>query len=275
MDRRKLLFLLSGLTLLGLLGLLLLLLYLDHHAAGVATTNRADSVRPARAVALRAARYRRRLDLMLRTALISSRLGCLTFGDSHIWGKCSYWVMLKGVMEEVRLHVEEEGKKMNKSKTEFVVDIDPKLPNPLTEDQVDRVFEELESGADFVGGPAVGGCPDPHVLGASFNVMASDATNAIEQGLLAIHKGLGDRSTAKESTVVEVNVEPYIEPGQRELITKAEIARRLGLSRVRIQELAARPNFPAPRQGIGTRSLLYRWGDIKEWQERRSRRAAA
>ena len=155
------------------------------------------------------------------------------------------------------------------TKTEFIVDIELLLPDPVTEGQLDKVFDSLENGTDFMGAPAVGGRPDPHKLGASYNVEAPSATHAIEKGLLAICKGLGCQDDTSPGTVVEVNVEPYIDPDQRELGTKAEIARRLELSRVRVQELAARDGFPPPRQGIGSRSVLYRWGDVKDWNEQR------
>lgn len=49
-----------------------------------------------------------------------------------------------------------------------------------------------------------------------------------------------------------------------DLVTGAEIARRLGVSRARAHQLAARPDFPAPLGRIG-QAKVWRWTDIKAW----------
>src|SRR5438445_186867 len=49
-----------------------------------------------------------------------------------------------------------------------------------------------------------------------------------------------------------------------DLVTGAEIARRLGVSRARAHQLAARPDFPAALGRIG-QAKVWRWPDIRQW----------
>lgn len=49
-----------------------------------------------------------------------------------------------------------------------------------------------------------------------------------------------------------------------DLVTGAEVARRLGVSRARGHQLAARPDFPAPLGRIG-QAKVWRWTDVREW----------
>ena len=55
-----------------------------------------------------------------------------------------------------------------------------------------------------------------------------------------------------------------------ELVTGAEIGRRLGVSRERVRQWAADPRyqFPAPLGRIG-RAVVWRWGDIAAWVQQR------
>lgn len=54
-----------------------------------------------------------------------------------------------------------------------------------------------------------------------------------------------------------------------ELVTGAEAARRLGLSRERIRQLASRPDFPRPLGTVG-RATVWRWRDLADWSEQRA-----
>ena len=49
-----------------------------------------------------------------------------------------------------------------------------------------------------------------------------------------------------------------------ELVTGADIGRRLGVSRQRAHQLAAGDGFPAPLGRVGN-YLVYRWADIEKW----------
>jgi hypothetical protein len=55
-----------------------------------------------------------------------------------------------------------------------------------------------------------------------------------------------------------------------ELVSGAEIARRLGVSRERVRQWAASPKlgFPAPEGRVG-RSVVWEWPPVARWAERR------
>lgn len=57
-----------------------------------------------------------------------------------------------------------------------------------------------------------------------------------------------------------------------ELVTGAEIARRLKVSRQRVYAMRHNPGFPEPIGRIG-KALVWRWSDVERWN--RERRAAA
>lgn len=54
-----------------------------------------------------------------------------------------------------------------------------------------------------------------------------------------------------------------------ELVTGAEVARRLGLSRERVRQLAQRDDFPRPLGRVGN-AIVWRWPDVDEWRRRRA-----
>ncbi len=49
-----------------------------------------------------------------------------------------------------------------------------------------------------------------------------------------------------------------------DLVSQAEIAERLSITRQRFQQLAARPDFPAPVAAPGGRRI-WLWADVHEW----------
>lgn len=76
--------------------------------------------------------------------------------------------------------------------------------------------------------------------------------------------------------IVEASV--WIDDDERgdrqELVSGAEVARRLRISRQRVQQLAAaRARFPRPFATFGTVSA-WRWGDIVDWARLNDRRVA-
>lgn len=54
------------------------------------------------------------------------------------------------------------------------------------------------------------------------------------------------------------------------LVSGAEIARRLGLSRERVRQLARREDFPDPIGRVGV-AIVWRWPDVEAWAERTGR----
>jgi predicted DNA-binding transcriptional regulator AlpA len=61
---------------------------------------------------------------------------------------------------------------------------------------------------------------------------------------------------------------PKVEPA--ELVTAADIARRLGVSPQRTHQLTQQNRFPAPVGRIAT-SNVWRWSDVERWARQRSR----
>ncbi len=53
-----------------------------------------------------------------------------------------------------------------------------------------------------------------------------------------------------------------------DLVTGAEAARRLGLSRERVRQLASRPEFPEPVGRIGN-AIVWRWAEVEKWSRTR------
>ncbi len=58
---------------------------------------------------------------------------------------------------------------------------------------------------------------------------------------------------------------------QNDLVTRTEIARRLGVSRARVYQLGQHREFP-PAAGHLGRALAWRVQDIEDWARRRGRR---
>lgn len=54
-----------------------------------------------------------------------------------------------------------------------------------------------------------------------------------------------------------------------ELVTGAEVGRRVGLSRERIRQLAERDDFPKPVGRAGV-AILWRWPDVQRWSVERA-----
>jgi len=58
-----------------------------------------------------------------------------------------------------------------------------------------------------------------------------------------------------------------------DLVTTAEAARRLGISRERVRQLAQKDDFPRALGRVG-QAVVYRWSDVSEWARLRERAKA-
>ena len=56
----------------------------------------------------------------------------------------------------------------------------------------------------------------------------------------------------------------------QDLVTGGEIARRLGVSRERVRQLAQRPDFPAPIGRLG-QANIWGWAAVDEWRHANGR----
>jgi hypothetical protein len=54
--------------------------------------------------------------------------------------------------------------------------------------------------------------------------------------------------------------------GLEDLVARAGIARRLHLTRARLERAVATPGFPAPIGRLGTQ-IVWRWSDVRAWAE--------
>lgn len=157
---------------------------------------------------------------------------------------------------------------MEGSLREYNVHIEMLAPPGRGDDETlsEHVFENIDE--DGLLGVSVSQNLRERTVGLTFNVMASGAREALRIGVKRLAAVLDYKRVTAEM-LVELEAEPYIAPELKELINQAEIARRLGVSRARITQLAQREDFPAPTQAIEGQHSLWRWGDIADWEARR------
>jgi len=60
---------------------------------------------------------------------------------------------------------------------------------------------------------------------------------------------------------------PEHHDGLQDLVTRAQIGRRLHLGRAALARAVGEPDFPPPLGRLGA-SLVWRWPDVREWAER-------
>lgn len=150
---------------------------------------------------------------------------------------------------------------------EFTTRLELRVPD--LEDPSDRlidVFERLEQYGELLG-PAVSGSRD------SIAVLCQVETSESWEAITVVLRRLADTvnyslSDAKHK-LISVECEPYIDPEQAQPVSRAEIARRLKLSEGRVHQLAQRADFPQPIMQVDTTRPLFRWGEVKAWNERR------
>lgn len=132
-----------------------------------------------------------------------------------------------------------------------------------------RVLTHFEEHSELDGHCAFQEFDEP-AIGICAGVEARNAREALATTLKELCAVLGIRaSDLQNDDFIELKAEPRVDPEENEYVSQAEIARRIGVSRARAHQLAKRMDFPAPIQPNGRRGGLYRWGDIRAWQERR------
>jgi predicted DNA-binding transcriptional regulator AlpA len=115
--------------------------------------------------------------------------------------------------------------------------------------------------------------PSADLATKTFSVLtavdATDHSAALAKASRAYQRAL-DRAGA-DGEVSEAKV--YIDRGddRDELLSGSDIARRLGITRQRVHQLALRGRFPRPLVAFGT-VTVWRWGDIADWASVQGRR---
>jgi predicted DNA-binding transcriptional regulator AlpA len=92
-----------------------------------------------------------------------------------------------------------------------------------------------------------------------------DPDQALQKALTAFERAL-KLAGISDARVVEAEVEASVDVGDRhELLTGAEVARRVGMSRERVRQLASMTGrFPPAIATVGG-YRIWRWGDILDW----------
>lgn len=154
--------------------------------------------------------------------------------------------------------------------TEFCVYLSIEPTTPVTEDLLVTISEQLEEATKLTG-VVVGAKFVDGIIDVTCNISAKNARSAANDTI----EQVWSVARATRGQVVELAAQPYVDPDDLELVTKAEIARRLGLSRARVQQLVEVPGFPLVRQHTGPRAALYRWGDVRAWNKQRKEKLTA
>lgn len=157
---------------------------------------------------------------------------------------------------------------------EYHVSLEIKCPTEMTGHALDRVYDHLLDSKALLA-PVMSDDSESHTVGLTYNVEAKTPQAAIGAGLLMLCSALGCKDGLGDAPLVSIEAAPYVDPELLQLVSQAEIARRLRVSREWVRKLAVRPGFPKPAQPHGGRAGLYRWGDVLAWNDARTVRKAA
>ena len=143
---------------------------------------------------------------------------------------------------------------------------------PAAVDAADAVLTRMRADLRLAA-PAVRVSAPPGVLELRGNVHAGNAAAAGEIAIRRFVIALRRARATDSPAPIELAVEPFTRSGNRsEIVSGAEVARRLGLSRERVRQLAESPGrFPVAVGNIrGSRA--WRWGDVADWLSAGGRR---
>jgi predicted DNA-binding transcriptional regulator AlpA len=121
--------------------------------------------------------------------------------------------------------------------------------------------------------PAVRASGASGTLDLTGNVRASDAASGVSVATRAFATALRRARASTSPAPTELVVEAAAKAGERsEVVSAAEVARLLGVSRERVRQLAEQSGrFPAAIGNIrGSRA--WRWGDVSDWLSAGGRR---
>ena len=138
----------------------------------------------------------------------------------------------------------------------------------LTDTMLDAFSDSLFKDRS-VAGPAPSADLATQTLSILTAVDASDHSTALAKAIRAFKHAL-QRAEA-DGEVSEAKV--YVDRGddRDELLSGSDVARRLGITRQRVQQIASSGRFPRPLVAFGT-VTVWRWGDISDWASVQGRR---
>lgn len=111
-------------------------------------------------------------------------------------------------------------------------------------------------------------------LRLTVSVDAPTPGDAFEKARKAFERALQGAGVSR-SGVIEAEIEEAQDTGDRhELVTGAEVARRFGVSRERVRQLATETGRFPPAAAIVGGYRIWKWGDIADWAKLRGRSVA-
>jgi hypothetical protein len=113
-----------------------------------------------------------------------------------------------------------------------------------------------------------------YVLELRAGVDAASVSDAIAVASAAFARAVKASTLKVDIAEASAWLEDGTEQDRQELLSGADVAKRLSVSRQRIQQLAATPRFPRAAASFGTVSV-WRWGDVADWARLHERRTKA
>ena len=139
---------------------------------------------------------------------------------------------------------------------------DPGLLDDVREDFLDHLID-----APGIEGPVLWGRRDE--LSAVFSVEAVEISDAIRIGLESFEKGLASIGWSQLPIQRFEVIDAAIDDEPPMVVGASDIARILGISRQRVYQLLASPDFPAP-VGEPSRGKVWDRRDIERFQQDRA-----
>lgn len=140
-------------------------------------------------------------------------------------------------------------------------------PLPELDDDVVEAFADAVLADRRLAGATPSADLALRVLELRTGVDAASLEDALDIAIAAFERASRRRLGTAEADVVDAAVwlEDATVADRHELLSGAEVAEKLGVSRQRVQQLASMPGrFPEPVKDFGTVSV-WRWGDVQDW----------
>lgn len=147
------------------------------------------------------------------------------------------------------------------------------LPIAITEEFLDAFAAALDRERK-IAAPASSSNTATRTIGMTASVDAATPSEAFDAAVQAFWRAADTATKGARFGIAEAGVELDVGDDfeRSEIVSAAEVARRVELSRERVRQLAADPRrFPAAIANIRG-SKAWRWGDIVDWLEAGGRR---